>query len=278
MHLSQIISGNSVAVVARDGAQAYAVNGATSNYQLAQQAADTGLTLAAVIAAQGYGATVDLVAQAAPGQLTLPIMHPDPGHLHLTGTGLTHPGPAAARDAMHVKTDADDATDLMKMIRTGLENGKPAHLPAVLPEWFYKGNGHSAAAPGAPITSPGFALDAGEEPEIAGIYIIAADGSPARVDWAQANELFDNVTERINDLYLAHSKLRPASFGPEIRIGDLPGDQHVNVFGTATLSFADGIKPTVGDSFAIEAAAFGLPLINPLAIAADRGVATVKPL
>jgi hypothetical protein len=36
------------------------------------------------------------------------------------------------------------------------------------------------------------------------------------------------------------------------------------MFGTATLSFADGIVPQDGDMFEIEAAPFGLPLKNPL--------------
>ena len=57
-----------------------------------------------------------------------------------------------------------------------------------------------------------------------------------------------------------------------------PGDLHVHMFGTATLSFADGITPEVGDIFEIEAAAFGLPLKNPLAKAADTGTATVQAL
>ena len=57
-----------------------------------------------------------------------------------------------------------------------------------------------------------------------------------------------------------------------------PGDVHVHMFGTATLSFADGIRPEPGDVFEIEAPAFGLPLRNPLAIDADRGVARVRQL
>ena len=32
------------------------------------------------------------------------------------------------------------------------------------------------------------------------------------------------MTERVNYLWLAHSKLRNASFGPEILVGDLPAD------------------------------------------------------
>ena len=44
-----------------------------------------------------------------------------------------------------------------------------------------------------------------------------------------------------------------------------PGDVHVHFFGTATLSFADGVQTEVGDVFEIEAAPFTLPLRNPLA-------------
>ncbi len=326
MLISQVMTDDGLSVVVRDGSEAAIVTGATSTYALAQQAADTGQTLAEVIAAQGLGRAVDLVALAAQGRMLLPVTHPDPGHLHLTGTGLTHLGSAATRDSMHVKANAEDATDSMKMFRMGLENGKPATLPGVQPEWFYKGNGHMAVAPGAPLTSPAFALDGGEEPEVAGIYVIAADGTPCRIGWTLANEFSDHVTERINYLYLAHSKLRQASFGPEILIGappaDIrgasrirragaviwekpflsgeanmshsyanlehhhfkydvfrqPGDLHVHMFGTATLSFADGIRTQPGDIFEIEAAPFGLPLKNPLAQAADAGVARVRAL
>ena len=45
-----------------------------------------------------------------------------------------------------------------------------------------------------------------------------------------------------------------------------PGDIHVHTFGTATLSFASGIRTQPGDIFEIEAAEFGLPLVNPLMV------------
>jgi hypothetical protein len=326
MHLSQARLDTGLAVIARDGATARVVTGAASTYDLAMQAAGTSQTLAQVIAAHGLGATVDLAALAEQGRLMSPIAHPDPAHLHLTGTGLTHLGSAATRDAMHAKANAADASDSMKMFRMGLDNGKPATLPGAQPEWFYKGNGHTAVAPGAALESPAFALDGGEEPEIAGIYVIAPDGTPCRVGWTLANEFSDHVTERINYLFLAHSKLRVASFGPEILIGDLPddvrgtsriwrdgsviwekpflsgaanmshsfanlehhhfkyplfrqpGDVHVHCFGTATLSFADGIKPEPGDMFDISSPTFGLPLQNPLATAPDLGIAAVRTL
>lgn len=326
MYLSQIDRGQGVEVVARFGGTAATVRGVTSVRDLALEAVEQGVSLEEQVRARGLDERVDLAALAEQGRLLAPIHHPDPAHLHLTGTGLTHLGSAATRDSMHAKANAEDASDSMKMFRMGLEEGKPARLPGVQPEWFYKGNGSSVAAPGRPLVSPSFALDGGEEPEVAGLYVIAPDGSPARVGWALANEFSDHVTERINYLFLAHSKLRPCAFGPEILVGELPqhiegtsrirrggevvwqrpflsgeanmshsfanlehhhfkyalfrqpGDVHVHMFGTATLSFADGIKPQEGDVFEIEAAPFGLPLRNPLAIEEDRGVALVRQL
>jgi hypothetical protein len=326
MLISQILDDTeTIRVAAREGGKARIVNGARSVYSLALEAARTGLGLAVLIERKGLGETVDLESAYKKGWLLSPINHPDPAHLHLTGTGLTHLGSAATRDSMHKKLSADgeeQLTDSMKMFRMGLEGGKPdGDKPGVQPEWFYKGNGTMAVAPGAPLVSPAFAADAGEEPEIAGIYIIGDDGQPFRVGFTLSNEFSDHVTERVNYLYLAHSKLRNASFGPEILIGDLPadirgasriirdgqvlwekpflsgetnmshsianlehhhfkysafrqpGDVHVHMFGTATLSFADGITTKADDMFEIEAKDFGLPLRNPIEIEAPANVA-----
>ena len=48
----------------------------------------------------------------------------------------------------------------------------------------------------------------------------------------------------------------------------MPGDVHLHFFGTATLSFADGIRVEPGDRFEIELPALGAPLVNPLAVTA----------
>lgn len=320
MLISEIVDADgAVRVVMRDGGAARIVKEAPSVYALAMEAARSGEGLAAVIDRKGLGDTVDLEAAYRDGRLRSPISHPDFAHLHLTGTGLTHLGSAATRDAMHKKLAAEgeeQLTDSMKMFRMGLEGGKPATgAVGVQPEWFYKGNGAFAVAPGAPLISPDFASDGGEEPEIAGIYVIGEDGTPFRVGFALSNEFSDHVTERVNYLYLAHSKLRNASFGPEILVGALPqdirgtsrilrggkplwekpflsgeanmshsianlehhhfkyalfrqpGDVHVHMFGTATLSFADGVRTEAGDVFEIAAPEFGLPLRNPLSMA-----------
>jgi hypothetical protein len=119
----------------------------------------------------------------------------------------------------------DQLSDSMRMFRLGLEGGKPAgDQPGVAPEWFYKGDGSIVAAPGQPLTMPSFALDGGEEAEIAMLYVIDDDGRPCRVGFALGNEFSDHVLERQNYLYLAHSKLRPCAFGPELLLGELPAD------------------------------------------------------
>lgn len=223
MLLSQV---KGVGVVARKGARANVVKGADSVYSLAIAAIAAGRSLTEEVTARGLGDEVDLALAAAEGRLMLPVTHPDPAHLHMTGTGLTHLGSASARDAMHAKLAGNDTlTDSMKMFRMGLEGGKPARGDVgAQPEWFYKGNGTAAVAPGATLTAPGFAEDGGEEPEIAGIYIVSSDGAVHRIGWALGNEFSDHVVERVNYLWLAHSKLRVASYGPEILVGDLPAD------------------------------------------------------
>ena len=139
----------------------------------------------------------------------------------VTGTGLSHLGSAEGRDKMHKDlAEASTLTDSMRMFKLGLEGGKPgAGQEGVQPEWFYKGDGSVVAAPGKPLESPSFALDGGEEPEIVGLYLIGPDGTPWRIGFALGNEFSDHVTEKQNYLYLAHSKLRMCSLGPELLLG-----------------------------------------------------------
>ncbi|MEN2787234.1 AraD1 family protein [Sphingomonas qilianensis] len=208
-----------VAVIGADD-QPRIVPGATTTLALAQAAIVAGRSLGDIVAAAGEGAPIDL----ATVTLLAPIDHPDSAHLLMTGTGLTHLGSAEGRDKMHRAIDAAATqTDSMKMFLMGVEGGKPADgAVGAQPEWFYKGDGTALIAPGEALPSPDFALDAGEEPEIAGIYLIDAAGAPVRIGFALANEFSDHVTERGNYLWLAHSKLRPAALGPELLIGDLP--------------------------------------------------------
>jgi hypothetical protein len=154
-----------------------------------------------------------------------PLDHPDVYRCLITGTGLSHLGSAAARDSMHAKLQKEEAelTDSMKMFKWGMEGGKPvAGKIGTPPEWFYKGDGRCVVAPEQELELPAYALDGGEEVEIVGLYVIGDDGEVLRVGFALGNEYADHVMERQNYLYLAHSKLRQCSFGPELLIGGLP--------------------------------------------------------
>lgn len=293
-------------------------------YGLALRAIREERALSEVIEAALTDIRLDYAELVAEHRLHAPLTHPDPAHCLVSGTGLTHLGSADTRSAMHATTQADESelTDSMRMFKMGVEGGKPqAGQPGAQPEWFYKGDGSIVVAPETALPVPAFAEDAGEEPELAGLYIIGDDGRAWRIGYAVGNEFSDHVTERHNYLWLAHSKLRACSFGPELLIGELPqhlegtsrilrggetlwekpfltgeanmahslanlehhhfkyagfrrpGDIHVHFFGTATLSFADGVRTQEGDCFEIELPAFGRPLRNAL-IHADANETT----
>ncbi len=217
--------GRAVAIAGEDGRTLAPLSGPGSVIELANLAIRERRTLADMATERRGTTTIDYEAVAASGRLLAPVDHGDPAHCWVTGTGLTHLGSAAARDKMHAKlsTGADELTDSLKMFRLGLEGGKPAKGEiGVQPEWFYKGDGTAVVAPGQPFAMPSFALDGGEEPEVAGIYLIGPDGTPHRLGFALGNEFSDHVMERQNYLYLAHSKLRSCAIGPELRLGPLP--------------------------------------------------------
>lgn len=300
-------------VVFAEGSSAHVLPGVGSVRELALRAIAAGTGLADAARACGTGAAIDLTAEFAAGRFLAPIDHEDPAHLVLSGTGLTHLGSAEGRDKMHREAAAaTHQTDSMRMFLEGLAGGKPEQGVGQQPEWFYKGDGSQIAGPDMPLEMPPFAQDGGEEPELAGIYLIGPDGTPFRLGFALANEFSDHVTERHNYLWLAHSKLRRAGLGPELLIGEAPADirgtsrivrggaviwekpfltgeanmshslanlehhhfkyglfrrpgqVHVHFFGTATLSYTDGVQTEPGDVFEIAAAPFTLPCRNPL--------------
>ena len=309
-----------VGVVEADGSQVRLLDGIAGMYALAGAAIGNGRSLADQAQASPGDTRLDYAALLQEGRVLAPLHHPDPAHCLVTGTGLTHLGSAATRDAMHQdlqqQAKAGTLTDSMRMFQLGVDGGRPqpGHAGAQ-PEWFYKGDGSVLAAPGAALESPDFALDGGEEPELVGLYLVGPDGTPHRLGFAIGNEFSDHVTERQNYLYLAHSKLRACAVGPELRTGALPadlrgtsrvrrgdevlwekpfltgeanmchslenleyhhfkyaahrrpGDVHLHFFGTATLSFADGVQARPGDVFEIELPELGAPLRNRLRVA-----------
>ncbi len=215
------------------------IDGFDTTYALAQHAINSKTALEALAARSAGAATHSYEAVAKAGRILPPLDHADPAHCYVTGTGLTHLGSADARDAMHKKIggDVETLSDSMKMFRMGVEGGKPAAgQRGVQPEWFYKGDGSIVRAAGQSLPMPEFALDGGEEPEIAGLYVIGADGQPQRVGFAIGNEFSDHITERQNYLYLAHSKLRTCGLGPALLVGELPA----HVSGTSRIIGTDG--------------------------------------
>jgi hypothetical protein len=148
-------------------------------------------------------------------RLLPPWTHPEPARCLVSGTGLTHKRSADNRQAMH--TTPQELSDSMRMYLAGVEGGRPEPgTIGVAPEWFYKGCGTILRAHGEGLVAPNFAGDGGEEPEVAGIYLVDDDGRPRRVGMAMANEFSDHVIEKQNYLYLAHSKLRTCALGPEL--------------------------------------------------------------
>ena len=227
--------GRCVGIVSDDGANLGVVGGARCVYDIALEAIRRRSTVETVTREWRTKEAVSYAAVVDQRRLLSPLDHVDAARWLVTGTGLSHLGSAAARDAMHAKLQADEAqlTDSMKIFKWGLEGGKPQSGEiGVQPEWFYKGDGRCVVAPEQPLELPAYALDGGDEVEVVGLYVIGDDGTVYRVGFALGNEYADHVMERQNYLYLAHSKLRQCAYGPELLLGELPS----SVSGSARLT------------------------------------------
>lgn len=201
------------------------VNADEGVYGLAKRAIAEKRSLSELVESELSDTRLDYAELIEQQRLRAPLTHPDPAHCLISGTGLTHLGSADTRSAMHAKAQAAESelTDSMRMFKMGVDGGKPQDgKPGAQPEWFYKGDGSIVVDPEAALPVPAFAEDAGEEPELAGLYVVGDDGQPWRVGYAVGNEFSDHITERHNYLWLAHSKLRACSYGPELLVGELP--------------------------------------------------------
>src|SRR5580700_2984958 len=195
------------------------LDGCGSVYDLARTALATGVKLSEAARQRATAERLDydlVYSERSEWRLLPPIDHPEPARCLLSGTGLTHLGSARDRQSMHAG-NGEELTDSMKMFRWGVDGGRPAHGKiGTAPEWFYKGTGTTLRAHGESLEIPSYAEDGGEEAEIAGIYLIAADGTPRRIGMAGGNEFSDHRFEKKNYLNLAGSKLRTCSIGPEL--------------------------------------------------------------
>ncbi|HEY2820041.1 MAG TPA: AraD1 family protein [Candidatus Acidoferrum sp.] len=198
------------------------LNGSGSVYELAQRALADGVKLTEAARQKASSDTLDydpIYRGDSDWRLLPAIDHPEEtSRCLVSGTGLTHLGSAQGRQSMHAVA-TQEMTDSMKMFSWGIEGGKPAAgAIGAAPEWFHKGTGRALRAHNEPIEVPAHAEDGGEEGEVAGIYIIAADGQPRRIGMAGGNEFSDHQFEKKNYLNLAGSKLRSCALGPELVI------------------------------------------------------------
>lgn len=192
-----------------------------SVYDLAADCLRTGISLKQGIEQRVSGEALDydpIYAAESEWRLRPSIDFPgEPARCLVSGTGLTHKVSAQNRDAMHAASQA--ITDSTRMYQWGVEGGKPAPgAIGVAPEWFYKGNATVLRAHNEALVVPEYADDGGEEPEVAGVYLIDDEGKPRCIGLTVGNEFSDHVLERKNYLYLAASKLRTCAIGPELVI------------------------------------------------------------
>jgi len=211
--------GRRVAVVEGDRLRLLSTH--TSVYDLANAALAAGVPLASAAEQDAAGVTLDYdpVYRGESEWRILPcIDHPvEPSRCLVSGTGLSHMRSVANRQAMHAA--AEELTDSMRMYQWGLQGGRPAAgAVGVSPEWFYKGTGLALRAHNEALETPAYAEDGGEEPEIAGVYVIDSAGEPRRIGMAAGNEFSDHQFEKRNYLYLASSKLRTCAIGPELAV------------------------------------------------------------
>lgn len=242
MHLVQLADHENRVVAIVDGNALLPLSQYRSIYLLAFAAIDKGRTIPELLQNAGTESALnyDEVYGGASSWRLLPSFdHPsDAAHLTVTGTGLTHKASAENRAAMHQK-ETVTVTDSMRMYQLGMDGGRPPQGSiGVQPEWFYKGDGSILKAHGDKLMVPPYADDGGEEPEIAGAYVISRDGQPYRVGLTIGNEFADHVMERKNYLYLAPSKLRECSLGPALWIDPEP---FADVAGTVAIERQNAI-------------------------------------
>jgi hypothetical protein len=219
MRLLQLAGPDGRRVGIVDGEQIRLLATHHSVHALACAALATSRKLAEIAKEDASGETLEypeIYAGISPWRILPSVDHPDePARCMVSGTGLSHIRSAANRQAMHAA--GEQLTDSMRIYQWGLEGGRPSPgVPGVSPEWFFKGNGLTLRGHNEPLEVPAYACDGGEEPEIAGVYIIDADGNPRRIGMSAGNEFSDHEFEKKNYLYLASSKLRTCSLGPEL--------------------------------------------------------------
>jgi hypothetical protein len=138
----------------------------------------------------------------------------------LSGIVLDYDEVHSLRSGWRFLPSFDHPQDLAGCIVSGCANahsGTRQDRPDA-PPWFYKGNGAHLRAHGEALTIPSFAKSGVEEAELAGVWIIAADGTPVRIGLTPGNEFADPALAEADPRLLSHAKLRTCSIGPELTL------------------------------------------------------------
>ncbi len=135
------------------------------------------------------------------GRVLPPIDHPDPAHLLVTGTGLTHLGSAATRDSMHAKAangDEADADRFHEDVPHGARGrqagqGRDRRAAGVVLQGRRQLRGGAGQAAHLARLRRGRRRGAGGRRHLSWS---ASDGTPWRIGFALVNEFSDHVMER----------------------------------------------------------------------------------
>jgi hypothetical protein len=169
-----------------------------SVYAFAQAALETGYKLRDLLSTDLTGIALDYAkvwALETEWRFLPSFDHPEePARCIVSGAGFTHGRGAPSGNGVD-STDGD-----------------------LGPSWFLKGNGSTLCGHGDPLTPPGFATGASEEAELAAAYIVDQARVPRRIGLTAGNEFCDPAQAALGFAANAHSKLRPCSIGPELRL------------------------------------------------------------
>ncbi|SLN73472.1 Fumarylacetoacetate (FAA) hydrolase family protein [Roseovarius albus] len=225
MRLSQLLNEQGQKMVCATDANGISrkLAGVSDIRSLAMGVVNSQTNLPAVVNDHLTDEVIDLGAALESGRVLTPIDHPDPAHLLVSGSGLSH----KAWVTVEPDHGTDESTwpDHYKTLMLGQRGGKPATGNwGAQPEWFFKGNGDIIVPPGRAVEHPFYGDGPGEEAEIAGIYLIGPDKTPFCIGYTLGNEFSDEQMYFKNVYHLAQSKKRHVSLGPELLVGDLPDD------------------------------------------------------
>jgi hypothetical protein len=247
MLLSQILNPDgSTSVVARDGSEAAVVRNTPGTHALANESLTSLRSLSQVVASHGLGQAVDLPGLAAHGRITLPITPPLPPHPNIMG-----------------RSAAQDTGTLPQL----------AAIHVVGPEGLAVRMGWALALP----TCAGACnlLHGGFGPEI--LLGELPDDLRGTLRIRRGGEIAFETSFRPDLENILPEPQSPPPDRPRSRQTGRMGEVHLYLFPVARFGPETGFAPETGDTWEIEATAFGLPLRSPFAISPAPRQAVAMP-